>query len=344
MTNDRHPFEQRLATAWPAADWRNVSLLLAVSGGADSVALLKAMIALKQQEGGSGTLFVAHFNHRLRPTAGRDEQFVRDLCRSINVACETGRTAAGDAEAGRAGTVRSTPAQGVEAEARERRYAFLLATAERLGARWILTGHTADDQAETILHRILRGTGVAGLAGIPRYRVLNEAVVVARPMLDLTRSEILAYLAHQSQAYCNDETNQQTHFTRNRLRHELLPQLRDEYNPAIDVALRRLGSLAEETQAVVSAAAAALYDRAATPLDDGVSLSIAELTKAPSLLVRELFKSIWKQQHWDELEMGYQQWLDLEAMLHVRDDRRSLPDGVIGEKRAGRLILRRPAR
>ena len=150
-----HPLEIKLAEAWPPSHWADVTVLVAVSGGGDSVALLRAMAALKT--GGEGRLCAAHLNHQLRPDADDDERFVVDLCGRLGVTCEVGRVDVGS-PGGPVG-------DGIEAAARSARYRFLEEAAGRLGARFVATAHTADDQAETILHRILRGTGIRGLGG-----------------------------------------------------------------------------------------------------------------------------------------------------------------------------------
>ena len=134
------------------------------------MALLRAIFRLKTA--GEGRVIAAHCNHQLRPAeADADEAFVVDLCRRLGVACEVGRAAL-DPDGG----------DGVEAAAREARYRFLEETADRVGARYVVTAHTADDQAETILHRILRGTGVGGLGGMSRTRPLGQATLL-RPLL-----------------------------------------------------------------------------------------------------------------------------------------------------------------
>ena len=166
-----HPLELKLAAAWPPSDWADVTVLVAVSGGGDSVALLRAMTAL--ETGGQGRICVAHLNHQLRPDADEDERFVVELSRRLGVACEVERVAV-DRLAAQAG-------DGLEAAARSARYRFLEQAAGRLGARFVATAHTADDQAETILHRIVRGTGVRGLAGMARVRPLGHATLI-RPL------------------------------------------------------------------------------------------------------------------------------------------------------------------
>src|SRR5205823_11908216 len=123
--------------------------------------------------------------------------------------------------------------RGIEETARDERYRFLEVTAVAIGCRAIATAHTADDQAETILHHVLRGTGLAGLRGIPRARELASGITLIRPLLDLERSVVLDYLAKIGQDFRDDASNRDEAYTRNRIRHQLLPLLAREYNPHI---------------------------------------------------------------------------------------------------------------
>ncbi|MGW8257637.1 MAG: tRNA lysidine(34) synthetase TilS, partial [Thermoguttaceae bacterium] len=235
-----HPLEMRLAGFWPSEQWQEMTVVLAVSGGADSVALLRAMAALKI--GGAGRICVAHFNHQLRCDSEEDERFVVELCRRFDLKCETGRS--------NVARLALSAAEGIEETARRERYAFFRETADRLGARFVVTAHTADDQAETILHRILRGTGIVGLGGMARSRALGAATLL-RPLLNVRRWEILQYLKDLGQAFREDSSNADLRFTRNRIRHELLPMLAKQYNANIIDALLRLGSLANESRQLV---------------------------------------------------------------------------------------------
>lgn len=294
-----HRLERRLAESWPPANWSDLTVVVAVSGGADSVALVRAMAALRLP--GPGRLVAAHFNHQLRAAADDDEAFVVGLCRNLGVDCEVGRAdvARRAAELG----------DGIEAAARQSRYEFLQATAERVGARYLATAHTADDQAETILHRVLRGTGLAGLAGIPRTRSLGQAVTLLRPMLGLRRADVAAYLAALEQPYRNDETNGDLALTRNRLRHELLPQLADQYNPQVTEALVRLGRLAGETQELIASLAAGLLERCARSENvERLSIDCRPLIGQPPRLVREFLVLAWRAQGWPEQAMGFDEW------------------------------------
>ncbi len=248
-----HLLESKLAAAWPLSDWDDVTVVVAVSGGCDSVALLRAMLALKTS--GAGRVCAAHLNHQLRPEADEDERFVVELCQRLGVKCEV-EQAAVDQLAARSGN-------GLEAAARMARYRFLQETAGRLGARFVATAHTADDQAETILHRILRGTGIRGLAGMPRARPLGHATLI-RPLLGVRRDELRAYLDALGQPWRHDQSNADLRFTRNRIRHQTMPQLRRHFNAGLTEALLRLGALAGEAQAVVDELVAERLDRCVT--------------------------------------------------------------------------------
>ncbi|HEY3393570.1 MAG TPA: tRNA lysidine(34) synthetase TilS, partial [Lacipirellulaceae bacterium] len=150
--------EQHIAAAWPVAAWRDSHVVLGVSSGPDSVAMLRAMMSIKAQGGGRGRLFVAHFNHAARGAdADADQAWLDALCRRLDVPLETARADT---------SIASLTGDGWEASARAARYKFLTHTAEKFGARFVAVAHTANDQVETVLHRILRGTGLAGLAGM----------------------------------------------------------------------------------------------------------------------------------------------------------------------------------
>jgi len=235
-----HPLECLLAAAWPPSDWTDVTVVVAVSGGCDSVALLRAVHAIRT--GGLGRICAAHLNHQLRPDADEDEQFVVELCRHLSVTCEVGHVDVGRlaAESG----------NGIEAAARLARYQFLEQTAGRLGSRFVATAHTADDQAETILHRIVRGTGIRGLSGMARARPLGHATLI-RPLLQVRRAELQTYLDSLGQPYRPDQSNADLRFTRNRIRHDTMPQLCQQYNAEVANALLRLGTLAGEVQELV---------------------------------------------------------------------------------------------
>ena len=303
-----YPLETRLAAAWPPHGWKDITVLLAISGGADSVAMLRAMLALRTA--GEGRLVAAHLNHRLRGEQSQaDETFVSELCRRLKIPCEVGRIEI-DALASR-------QREGLEEAARNARYEFLEHTAARLGARYIVTAHTADDQAETILHRIIRGTGIGGLSGMSRVRLLGPATTLIRPMLGIRRAELLGYLEDLGQTYRSDASNTDIRFTRNRIRHQLLPQLADDFNPGVVDALLRLGTLAGEMQDVVDRLVGALWQQCvALEESDAVRINVGLLAGQPRYVIRELFMALWRKKRWPMQAMGFVQW-DLLAEMTI---------------------------
>ncbi len=204
-------------------------VVCAVSGGADSVAMLWGMYLLRDKLG--ITLSAAHFNHNLRGAESeRDEQFVKDLCARYDIALHLG-------------TSQVTAGQkGLEAAAREARYKFLSSLPGK-----IATAHTADDNAETVLMHLLRGTGLKGLGGIwpARGRII-------RPMLSVTRQQVLDFLQSYHLDYVQDSSNDSDAFLRNRLRHHVMPLLKQE-NPRLTESLSAMALGLREDEAILSA-------------------------------------------------------------------------------------------
>jgi tRNA(Ile)-lysidine synthase len=351
-------FRHALARSWPAEAWQRVTVLVAVSGGADSVALLRGLAELKR--GGAGRLVVAHFNHRWRGAqSDGDEAFVNALAANLGLSVEVGRAESALAkgpscnegettdrppsDSARRSERTTLGGEGPEALARRARYDFLLTAAERVGARYVATAHTADDQAETILQRIVRGTGIAGLAGIPRVRPLSPAVTLIRPLLDVPRPELLAFLRELQQPYREDASNADVRFTRNRLRHELLPRLARDYNPHVHESLLRLGSLAAEAQAVVDQQVDALLQHVERPCAARVCLNCLALATASDFLLRELLARIWREQRWPLQAMTHGKWCELAALARGTEDTRDFPGSIRAEKQGEWLVLTRSA-
>src|SRR5690606_34531993 len=175
----------------------------------------------------------------------------------------------------------------------------------RRGPRYVVVAHTADDQAETILHRVLRGTSLAGLAGIPRARELMPGVGLLRPLLEIRRAAAREYLELLGQPWREDASNLDRSWTRNRLRHELLPAIERDYNPQAVEALVRLGRLAAEANEVLDAAARDLLERATLRRDAvSIELDCRVLGKAPRYLVRAALVQAWDDQGWSRQTLG----------------------------------------
>lgn len=334
MMPEQHQLEQQVAAAWPPASWSEITVVTAISGGADSVALLLSLQRLARKRG--GRLVAAHFNHGLRGVeSDEDERFVVDLCQRLRVVC-----AVGGAE-----TNRHAGRGSVESEARERRYAFLNETARQWGARFIATAHTADDQAETILHRIVRGTGLAGLAGIPFTRRLSELTTIVRPLLAVPRAVVEDYLDWRGEAYRQDSSNAHVDFTRNRIRHQVMPLLADQFNPRVAESLIRLGRLAREAQGVVDGAVEPLWETAIIQrAADRVELDRAVLRGPSPFLLRAFLVTLWKAQGWPMADMDERQWTRLGEFIRNRDRSPrgfTLPGAIQAVLNAGIVILYR---
>jgi tRNA(Ile)-lysidine synthase len=338
-----HPLESRLSQAWPTPAWIDTHLAVAVSGGPDSVALLRAILAIKQRKSGAGVVHVAHFNHRLRgEAADEDEAWLGALCRGLRVPLEIGRADALD--------LTNTRGDSSEAVARSARYHFLCETAEKLGARYVAVAHTADDQVETVLHRFLRGTGLDGLAGMPASRPLSPSVVLVRPLLGVGRLAVLRYLQDIGQSYRVEGSNKNLRWTRNRLRHELLPALREGYNQQVDDALLRLSAQAGEVQSIIVQLASELAGTCVSVEKTGsgtpataalrVVVDCRPLRATPPLLVREVCKLAWQQAGWPLQAMGFEEWQQLEELIHEkRMEPVDFPGNIRARRDAHQLLL-----
>lgn len=249
---------------------------IAVSGGADSVALLRALLAIKDEAG--LVLSVVHFNHKLRAKeSDDDEQFVSELAQSHNL----------DVHKAEFDTRRFAreKALSLEAAARELRYTFFGRLIKDATLDKVATAHTLNDQAETVLLRIFRGTGTSGLAGIlPQLKVTGGAIV--RPLLHTRRTEIVEYLTELKQPWREDSTNSETTFTRNRVRHELMPLLELTYNPDVTDALFNLAEIARAEDEVWAAETAEAFVRCYRNNE----LHALELLKLPLALQRRTLR------------------------------------------------------
>jgi tRNA(Ile)-lysidine synthase len=241
------------------------TIVVGLSGGADSVALLDALASLRRRRG--FRVVAAHLDHGLRPGSREDAAFCAALCKALDVPLRTG-TAAVRARAAR-------EKGGLEQAARRERYAFLRAVRDEEKAGAVAVAHTRDDQAETLLLRLLRGAGATGLAGMrPRSGDL------LRPLLDVSRAEILAHLRERGLAWREDPSNADVGLRRNRVRHELLPYLEERFNPGIRAALARTASLLADEAAHLRAEGEALLAPIAREAEGALVLERRPLAEA----------------------------------------------------------------
>ncbi|MEY3457366.1 MAG: tRNA(Ile)-lysidine synthase [Planctomycetota bacterium] len=307
-------------------------VLAAVSGGVDSLVLLRAVAEFGVRTG--RRVFAAHLNHNLRGSASAaDASLVRRACLDLGVELTE--------EELPAGFLSEVSAGSLEEAARGARMSFLVRVAKLRGVDLVLTAHHAGDQSETVLYNILRGSGLKGLRGIPEVRELSPGIRLLRPLLGISRRLIEEYAGRLGLEFAVDASNSDLRFTRNRIRHELLPQLRAQFNPAVDEALRRLSEQSGELLEIVDELADELLVRAVLQEDGGgCRLSISVLSSAPVALVRHALVRLWDRRGWPRQRMGAAHWQRVAAAVcapGVGD----FPGGLRVESTAGILRITR---
>jgi tRNA(Ile)-lysidine synthase len=315
-----------------------MTIVVAVSGGADSVGLLRLLHEVNCREGAGTSIVVAHYNHQLRGAASEaDEVFVRQLAADlgVSVVVERGAAARNEGE-GR------TASSGSEEQWRDQRYQFFLRVAHQHGGRYIAQAHHADDRIESILHHQFRGTGLTGLTSIPPFRGLGDQVVVARPLLKTNRQLIRAYLADLSQDFREDESNRSSNFTRNRIRNELIPLLKDMGYTNYDHSLIRLAEQAREVQDWLEEVAASIVVKAVSQERSNIFIDVGLVGCVPWPVQRELLVQVWKKMEWPLGEMTANQWHRLRVLLEnqpVDVGSFQLPGAIDVQREGSRLQL-----
>jgi tRNA(Ile)-lysidine synthase len=290
---------------------RNLRLGVAVSGGPDSVALLGALVELASRE--ALQLTVLHVNHALRPEADQEQQLVEGLCRRWQLPCVVKTL---------------TPPQvrrGIEAWARAERYQFFQQTKEQYSLDAVALAHTRDDQAETVLFRLLRGAGRRGLTGIPARR---DAWVI-RPLLSCSRQEVLTYIATKHLPYVTDASNTDLRYTRNKIRHMLLPLLEREFSPQIRQHLVQTAESLRQEEAWIEEQARSAYERA----QEGENRLSRTCLLAESQALRPRIFRMWLERSKNSTEVSF---LHLQRLCALAEGK------IVGQvELPGTLIVRR---
>ncbi|MBI3410016.1 MAG: tRNA lysidine(34) synthetase TilS [Planctomycetes bacterium] len=326
--NSSCPLSHQIAAFFQRHGLEGSAGVVALSGGPDSVALAWLLRSLVN-EGHLTRLVLAHVNHQLRGAeSDGDEGFVLELAKTWNIPCRSTRI----------DTPSRAKGDNLESLARGVRYSFLTQIAQEDSATWIATGHTADDQAETVLFRIVRGSGLHGLAGIPERRRAAEGIDVIRPLLHTTRSEIALVLKQNGLSFRVDRSNEDLSFTRNRLRHELLPLLKTHFNPAVVEVLGRLAEQAREVQNEIRARTETILQTVELPRAGGMLVfSAAGLAAALSFWRREVFRLAWQRENWPMGEMNFEDWQRLADLVDGGPSAIDLAGGM-RVRRVGKVI------
>lgn len=311
-------------------------LLVAVSGGPDSLAMLLLLAELSTPLGLK--LHVAHLDHGLRGQASADDAcFVEDVSHRLALPFTT-ETA--DVESHRTSNRLS-----VEEAARELRYGFLARTSKALGATAVTVGHTADDQVETVMMHLLRGSGQTGLAGMPIVRHWPSvrrvgAVTILRPLLSVGREETAAYCDWKGLTPRDDPTNRSPQFTRNRVRMELLPHL-NSFNPRFGEALLRLSDSAQQDQMFIQEEAARAWNAVVSPDEDGLALDRKRFSQLAPSLKRHLLRLAYEETTGLSQGLEYSHVLEMVRLSEGRSGTEaSLPAGLLFSVSYDRLHLR----
>ena len=306
----------------------NCRLVVGVSGGADSIALLRCLAALRSEL--PLQLHTVHVNHQLRGDESDDDaRFVIDASNELSI---DGRMISVETNA-----LAQKQGDGIEAAARELRYAAFQSVAEEVGAAAVLLAHSRDDQIETVLHHFLRGTGLRGLTGIPPVRQLTQSISIVRPMLGISRAQILDALKSLNATYRTDSSNSDPRFTRNRVRNELIPMLKQDYQPNLEPLIDSLARQARETQeAIEEICDQSLNEAIVENSADSCRMNREPLMQLPLHLQRECFRLIWSRNGWPRQRMGFDEWNRVATSLQSRTDW-DLPDGMRIEHR-GMLV------
>jgi tRNA(Ile)-lysidine synthase len=308
-------------------------LLVGVSGGADSVALLCVLKIL--QPTWKLTLHVAHLDHALRDGSADDAVFVKELADRWRVPATVEQR-----------NVRQLCAQygwSLEDGARRVRYQFLAEVAQRQQADGIALAHTADDQAETVLMRLLRGAGLTGLSAIPIKRRMGEQWMI-RPLLETWRRDLEAFLQQQQLAWRQDSSNADGRFVRNRIRHELLPLLERDYNPNIKMALTQLAEQSQGDAAYLEEATRRQWRRVVrSAAAKQLAISVSAFLRQPKALQRQVVRRALQDLRGDLKGFEYRHWLETERLFLARPEGTllDLPGGVQLQREKDRVICRR---
>ena len=309
-------------------------LVVAVSGGADSLTLLHILHGLRPAW--KLRLHVAHLDHGLRPDSEADAEHVRGFADRLNLPCTIERRDVA-AACRREGW-------SVEDGARRVRHGFLLEAARRADAAAIALAHTADDQAETVLMRLLRGAGLLGLGAIPVRRPLEERWLI-RPLLDAWRREVAAYARRHRLAVRDDPMNRDPRFLRSRVRHELLPLIERDYNPNIKNALSHLAEQIRTDYEFLQTQADRRWKRTVKAGQGTkiLSVPVAVFLRQPKALQRRLIRRAIEGVKTDPGQLEYRHWLEVERLFLTRPAGTALDlPGGVQLLRQGDAVLIRP--
>ena len=312
-------------------------IVLGISGGADSTALLYAMVSLKSEDILNADVICAHINHQLRGVdADVDEDFVLALAHDLLLPVTTKRVDVRD-------FARKNKLS-IETAARQLRIETLLDIAKETNCAWIATAHHKNDNAETVLHRLVRGTGFRGLAGIWPLRFFDGDICFARPLLSVTRNEVIEYLQKRNLKWRTDHTNADCTYTRNFIRHRLLPAVQKDCAGSLVEQLSELAASAGKFYSLVCNCAEKVWPQITDCSDDEIKLNLKMFLDQPLPvkveLVRRSLTAVGSGQR-DVTQQHFKGILKL-AEQNVTGRKIELPSGFIVHREYDYIVFARP--
>lgn len=316
-------------------------IVVGVSGGPDSIALLHLLLELNRTDEWRLDLHIAHLNHKIRgQDAEQDAVFVQATADRLSLPCTI--------DSRDIPTMAKQQSISIEETGRQERYAFFGRVCLRTGAKIIAVGHHADDNAETILHRIFRGTGLRGLGGIPPTRPLapDSDVRIVRPLLKITRQSLLNYLTDAGVDYREDHTNDFNEPMRNRIRNNIIPLIESDVNAQVREALTRLGEQAQWLQEFLGETVQRTFNTIIiSHTDQEIILNADVLSRKSRIVQTELIRMAYRSFGLGEQNLAF---THLVSVLEIIADfasgkQATLPGGMTIEKRYHQLIFSLPS-
>lgn len=299
------------------------AVLVACSGGPDSVFMLHALVRLKNKLG-LKKIAVCNLDHGLRGKESQaDSLFVKNLAKELGLECFHGKVNLKAAKSGGLST---------EELARKARYTFFKDAAARAHANIIVTGHTLDDQAETVLMRVIKGASLKGLVGISPSRLEGELRIV-RPLIELEKREIVEYLDSLGIAYRIDHTNLEPIYFRNVVRNEIIPLL-EKYNPRLKRVLFNLAEHLREDFEFIENAKAGTHGMVSVKKGGAVEVALKDLVLQPRTIQKEILRDCLQKCGGDVKKLSFRHWKEVESLINRKGKGHSihLPGGIMAAR------------
>lgn len=330
---------EQFQNIFPVESFCDVTLVLGVSGGADSVALTRIVKSLTTDP---AHVFVAHFNHQLRgEDSDADEAFTKRLAETCRFQFHGERSnrpqrPTENVDSQQTETTHACPdsnrGEGLESLARKERYEFFRRIAKQVGARYVALAHTRDDQVETVLQRIFRGAGFRGLQGIPIGRPLEPGITLIRPLLKTNKTTVLDYLKDIGQDFRTDESNFSADFTRNRIRHELMPLLNEIFEKDVAKDVGNIAEISREVAEFLSPQVELAFQRHIRFVNNQSKqkeIRIVDAADLESLILTEVLHSAWKKNDWSLQQMSRQKWVSVcQQIQDAKPSHLNLPNNL----------------